>query len=208
MQISAPCVVTLTWRLEDAQGAEIDELAEPLEFFYGGDDLLAKVEEALAGQETGYSTTLHLEPEHAFGDYDPRPRVLRGARPLPGGDSSRACSSTARRPARRRRACRADAIYTVTEVYPEHVVLDGNHPLAGIALRLALVVRDVREATDEEIEAGSVGSSAVSVLARAAAGQPPALSRGAGPGAALRSRRACGRRGGAALRASSPAPCR
>ena len=30
-----------------------------------------------------------------------------------------------------------DAIYTVTEVYPEHVVLDGNHPLAGMALRLA-----------------------------------------------------------------------
>ena len=34
--------------------------------------------------------------------------------------------------------CRDDAIYTVTEIYPEHVVLDGNHPLAGIALRLAL----------------------------------------------------------------------
>ena len=106
MQISAPCVVTLTWRLEDAQGAEIDELAEPLEFFYGGDDLLAKVEEALAGQETGYSTTLHLEPEHAFGDYDPELRVLRGARDLPGRRSSPACSSTGRRPARRRPACR------------------------------------------------------------------------------------------------------
>ena len=41
----------------------------------------------------------------------------------------------------------ADAIYTVTEVYPTHVVLDGNHPLAGMALRLHLKVRDVREAT-------------------------------------------------------------
>jgi FKBP-type peptidyl-prolyl cis-trans isomerase SlyD len=51
-----------------------------------------------------------------------------------------------------------EAIYTVTEVYPQHVVLDGNHPLAGIALRLSLVVRDVREATEEEIEAGSVGT--------------------------------------------------
>ena len=48
----------------------------------------------------------------------------------------------------------ADAIYTVTEVYPDHAVLDGNHPLAGIALRLALVVRDVREASEDEIEAG------------------------------------------------------
>jgi FKBP-type peptidyl-prolyl cis-trans isomerase SlyD len=58
----------------------------------------------------------------------------------------------------------ADAIYTVTEVYPSHVVLDGNHPLAGMALRLALTLRDVREATPEEVEAGSVGSDLVSVL--------------------------------------------
>ena len=65
-----------------------------------------------------------------------------------------------------------DAIYTVTEVYPQHVVLDGNHPLAGIALRLALVVRDVREATEDEVEAGSVGSSAVSVLSAPPPGSP------------------------------------
>jgi len=61
----------------------------------------------------------------------------------------------------------ADAIYTVTEVYPSHVVLDGNHPLAGIALRLDLKVRDVREATDEEISAGSVGQPVFSVLGAA-----------------------------------------
>jgi FKBP-type peptidyl-prolyl cis-trans isomerase SlyD len=59
----------------------------------------------------------------------------------------------------------ADAIYTVTEVYESHVVLDGNHPLAGLALRLQLKVRDVREATEEEVEAGSVGDLGVSVLA-------------------------------------------
>src|SRR5206468_374825 len=65
MEIVAPCVVSLTWRLADAQGGEIDELREPVEFFFGGDDLLEKVEEALAGHEAGYETTLHLEPEHA-----------------------------------------------------------------------------------------------------------------------------------------------
>jgi len=164
MQISAPCVVTLTWRLEDAQGAEIDELTEPLEFFYGGDDLLAKVEEALAGQETGYSTTLHLEPEHAFGDYDPN-LVFFEARSLFPAEIEPGMQFDGPPPGAKTAGLQPDAIYTVTEVYPKHVVLDGNHPLAGIALRLALVVRDVREATDEEIEAGSVGSSAVSVLA-------------------------------------------
>jgi FKBP-type peptidyl-prolyl cis-trans isomerase SlyD len=156
MQIQKPCVVALTWKLADAQGQDIDELTEPVEFFYGGDDLLPKVEAALDGQAEGFTTQLHLEPEHAFGDYDADlvcfeqrdlfPEALEpGMRfeGLPDG------SATPDMP--------ADAIYTVTEVYPSHVVLDGNHPLAGMALRLNLAVRSVRAATDDEIEAGSVG---------------------------------------------------
>ncbi|TMH14190.1 MAG: peptidylprolyl isomerase, partial [Betaproteobacteria bacterium] len=71
MNISAPCVVSLVWRLEDAQGNLIDELSDPVEFFFGGVDLLAKVEEALADQEVGFEAVLHLEPEHAFGEYNP-----------------------------------------------------------------------------------------------------------------------------------------
>ena len=64
----------------------------------------------------------------------------------------------------------ADAIYTITEIYPDHVVLDGNHPLAGIALRLAMKVQDVREASGEEIEQRSVGNGTVTLLATAPAG--------------------------------------
>ena len=45
----------------------------------------------------------------------------------------------------------------MTEVYPAHVVLDGNHPLAGIGLRMHLTLLDVRAATEEEVQAGSVG---------------------------------------------------
>ena len=47
-------------------------------------------------------------------------------------------------------------LYTVAEIYPEHIVLDGNHPLAGIALRLQLKVESVREAT-EEVGRGTAG---------------------------------------------------
>src|SRR5882757_436881 len=71
MLITHPCVVSLTWKLQDTQAHLIDELEQPVEFFFGGDDLLAKVEEALVDQQAGFATTLHLEPEHAFGDYDP-----------------------------------------------------------------------------------------------------------------------------------------
>ena len=50
-----------------------------------------------------------------------------------------------------------DVRYTVTDVYPEHLVLDGNHPLAGIALRLQLRVDSVREATEAEHARASLG---------------------------------------------------
>ena len=163
MNITAPCVVSLVWRLEDTQGNLIDELKEPLEFFYGGEDLLPKVEEALADQETGYSTKLHLEPQHAFGEYDPdlvffEERSIFPEEVEPGMqfDGLPEGATTPDMP--------AEALYTVTEVYSSHVVLDGNHPLAGIALRLDLQVRDVREATEEEVEAGSVGQPVFSVL--------------------------------------------
>lgn len=163
MQITAPCVVSLTWQLADAQGQPIDELSEPVEFFYGGEDLLPKVEEALAGHESGHEAHLHLEPEHAFGDYrselvcfEDRKLFPEGIEPGMQFDGLPDGCVTPDMP--------REAIYTVTEVYPSHVVLDGNHPLAGMALRLHLKVRDVRAATDEEAEAGSVGTPAFTVL--------------------------------------------
>jgi FKBP-type peptidyl-prolyl cis-trans isomerase SlyD len=169
MEIAAPCVVSLTWRLADAQGAEIDELSEPVEFFYGGDDLLAKVEEALEGQEAGFETMLHLEPEHAFGDYDPELVFFEAREIFPEGVVEPGMQFEGPPPGAVT-DMPEDAIYTVTEVYPDHVVLDGNHPLAGIALRLALVVRDVRAASEAEIEAGSVSSPGLSVLSAATPG--------------------------------------
>jgi FKBP-type peptidyl-prolyl cis-trans isomerase SlyD len=158
MLIHKPCVVALTWQLADAQGQEIDQLTEPVEFFYGGDDLLPKVEEAIEGQAPGFETNLHLEPEHAFGDYDAElvcfedralfPENLEPGMRFEGLPDGAASPDMP-----------ADAIYTVTEVYATHVVLDANHPLAGMALRLHLRVLDVREASADEIEAGSVGGS-------------------------------------------------
>lgn len=171
MLIINPCVVSLTWKLQDTLGTTIDELPDPVEFFYGGDDLLAKVEEALVDQETGFTTTLHLEPEHAFGDYDSAlvffeersvfPEAIEVGMQFDGPPPGATTQGLA-----------TDAVYTVTEVYPGHVVLDGNHPLAGIALRLDLTVRDVRAATEAEIEAGSVGQPVFTVMNTAPSGSP------------------------------------
>ena len=163
MLITAPCVVSLTWRLADAQEQAIDDLTEPLEFFYGGHDLLPKLEEALAGQRSGFECDLHLEPEHGFGDYDAElvcfearsllPEHLEVGMQFDGLPEGAATTGMA-----------PGLIYTITEVYPSHVVLDGNHPLAGIALRLAVKVCAVRAATADELEARTVSESALSVV--------------------------------------------
>jgi FKBP-type peptidyl-prolyl cis-trans isomerase SlyD len=169
MQISAPCVVSLTWRLEDTQGNLIDELEEPVEFLYGGDDLFSSVEAALLDQHTGYTTKLQLEPEQAFGAYDADLVCFEDRAMFPEHieigmqfDGLPEGSTTTGMP--------LDVIYTITEIYPSHVVLDGNHPLAGMALRLALKVEDVREATEDEIANRTVGNAAVTVLATAPPG--------------------------------------
>ena len=163
MNITAPCVVSLVWRLEDAQGNLIDELTEPVEFFFGGDDLLLKVEEALLDQGIGFAAKLHLEPEHAFGDYDSGLVFFeeRSALPEPVEVGMQIDGVP---PGATTQGMPADAVYTITEVYPTHVVLDGNHPLAGMALRLDLKVTDLRPATDAEIESGSVGEPIFTVM--------------------------------------------
>lgn len=156
MKITEQCVVALTWALKDTLGEELDTLDEPVEFLVGGSDLLASLERALQGYEAGDTLELQIEPQDAFGDYDDRllflePRHLfpenieegMGFEGLPEG-----CSASAPR----------DRLYFVSDIYPDHVVMDGNHPLAGIALRIKLKVHAVREATVSEIGKGSLGT--------------------------------------------------
>jgi len=162
-------VVSLTWLLSDAQNRPIDELKEAVEFFFGGDDLLAKVEEALAGHAVSDELLVQLEPQHAFGDYRPELVCFEDRKLFP--EPIEAGMAFEGLPAGHVSAdMPADAVYVVTEVYPSHVVLDANHPLAGMALRLKIRVRDVREASSDEIEARSVGNDAVSVLDGTASG--------------------------------------
>jgi FKBP-type peptidyl-prolyl cis-trans isomerase SlyD len=158
MNISENCVVALTWTLKDTLGHELDVLGDPVEFLVGGHDLLDKVEQALQGHEVGAALDLHLEPEDAFGDFDeslihlaPRsmlPTDLEEGMTIEGSSLPKDCCPDADR----------QAMYTVSEIYPEHIILDGNHPLAGIAICLSLQVRDVRPATPEEQERGTLGT--------------------------------------------------
>ncbi len=139
-------------------GEVLDVLDDPVEFLLGGHDLLPPIEAALQGHSTGATMDLQIEPEQAFGDFndqllflEPRelfPTDLQEGLTFEGSALPEGCNPDAPR----------DTLYTVTDIYPEHVVLDGNHPLAGIAIRISLKVESVREATEEEIGRGSAGT--------------------------------------------------
>ncbi|KWT83647.1 MULTISPECIES: FKBP-type peptidyl-prolyl cis-trans isomerase [unclassified Variovorax] len=158
MEISEQCVVGLTWTLKDTLGDVLDVLEEPVEFLVGGGDLFDAIESALRGHEPGARVQLQLEPEQAFGDFNDQLLFLEPRSLFPEGIEEGMTFDGAALPAGVNPDIPRDAIYTVSEIYPEHLVLDGNHPLAGIALRLDLVVRSVREATEEEIGRGTAGT--------------------------------------------------
>jgi FKBP-type peptidyl-prolyl cis-trans isomerase SlyD len=156
MQVTPQCVVALTWTLKDTLGEVLDQLDEPVDFFVGGDDLLAKIEEALQGHVAGDKLDLHLEPEEAFGDYDEQLVFLEDRKLFP-AELEEGMTFEDLPPGAKANAAKG-TLYTVTEIYPDHVVIDGNHPLAGIAIRLQMKVENVREATEEEAGRGSAGT--------------------------------------------------
>ena len=128
--------------LHDAQGVQLQTPSD-LTYLHGGyGELLAALERALEGKAPGESVRLQLEPEHAFGEYDAELlRVEPAERYGEGVEVGMEVEEDSR-------------FYTVTDVAGGKVVLDGNHPLAGMALRFFLEIVSVRTAKAEEISRG------------------------------------------------------
>ena len=159
MKIEKNTIVSLRYKLTDAQNNVIEEPDSPMVYLHGGyEGTFPKIESLLDGHDIGYEATIQLEPNEAFGDYDPdllkiEPRT-RFPEPLevgmqfegiPDADAENAIAEETD-------VDDEPLIYTVTDVADNQVVLDGNHPLAGMALRFWVQVQDVRAATDDEIE--------------------------------------------------------
>lgn len=145
MQIARGMLVSLQVKMFDAQGNLLEASEAPLVYLHGANDIFAAVEQALEGKGAGDEVSLRLEPEQAFGDFDAqlvhiveRERIGRDVavgmqvEGLPGvtGDAR---------------------IYRVTDVAESVAVLDGNHPLAGMALRFDIKVLGVEPASPDEL---------------------------------------------------------
>lgn len=157
MEIMKQTVVALTWTMKDSLGEVLDTLDEPVEFYVGGEDLLPSIESALLGKREGETLSLYLEPEHAFGDYDENLVYLEARHLFPEEMEEGMVLEGRSLPAGAVSDVDADLLLSVTEIYPEHVVLDGNHPLAGIALQLEITIKSVRPSTVDEQRRGSTG---------------------------------------------------
>lgn len=150
MKIAKNTVVTVNYTLTDAQNNVLEEDGDPIIYLHGGyEGTLPAIEEALDGKELGFSVAIQVEPEDAFGEYDPELIKIESRDQLPtplevgmqfegvpeGADEEQ-----------------EPLIFVVTDIAEDKVVLDGNHPLAGIALRFTLNVAAIRAATQDEIE--------------------------------------------------------
>jgi FKBP-type peptidyl-prolyl cis-trans isomerase SlyD len=143
MQVGRDTVVSVRIEMYDAQGTLLHAPEEPHTYLHGGyGGLLAALEHVLEGKQPGESVRVQLEPEQAFGEYDAEllrvePASRYGEGLEPGMEIEE-----------------GERVYTVTDVAEGSVVLDANHPLAGMALRFACEVLSVRSASPEEIERG------------------------------------------------------
>ncbi|NDU86116.1 MAG: peptidylprolyl isomerase [Ferrovum sp.] len=150
MIIAKNSVVTLAFAIRDEQGTLLEESDPTISYLHGGyDGIFPLVEEALEGQKEGYSCSLTLSPEEAFGEYDPSlkrteprslfpPQVKVGMQ-FEGGEDGQ-----------------ESHLFVVTEVTEESVSVDGNHPLVGKTLLFECTVEGVRRATEEEMHHGHV----------------------------------------------------
>ncbi len=144
-RIGRNTVVTLDYTVSDIDGSIVDEGQEPLVYLHGGyNDLFPRIEAALEGKTVGDKIIVNLQPAEAFGEYDADlikiEPLERFREPVAVGMQLELAESG------------TGHLFTVTDSAEGKVVLDGNHPLAGMVLVFECTVQAVRPARKSEIE--------------------------------------------------------
>ncbi len=144
MKITQDTVVTMHYKVVNAQGQLLDKAQEPTSYLHGGyGNTLPKIEAALEGQEAGFATTLKLAAD-AFGERDESLVQTISKSEFPPGVKVGG-------QLRGRTADGREQVFNVVKIKGDKVILDGNHPWAGQNLSLSLKVLEVRAASAEEV---------------------------------------------------------
>jgi FKBP-type peptidyl-prolyl cis-trans isomerase SlyD len=151
MQIGDKKVVRIDYTLKNAGGEVLDtsEGGEPLSYLHGAHQIVPGLERELAGMEAGQSKDVVVQPDDGYGQPDPQGifGVPRAAFPadaeLKVGDTFMGEDDEG-----------GAVPVRVVELKEDTIVVDANHPLAGETLFFHVDVREVRDATLEELMHG------------------------------------------------------
>jgi FKBP-type peptidyl-prolyl cis-trans isomerase SlyD len=152
MQIGDQKVVTLHYTLTDNEGRVIDKSEDgSFAYLHGASNIIPGLENALTGKSAGEELSVSVAPNEAYGARDesmlqqvPKSMFENPAQ-IAVGTQFQAQGPNGEM-----------LVVTVMDVQDEHVVVDGNHPLAGVELNFDVKIVDVRDASDEEVEHGHV----------------------------------------------------
>lgn len=152
MQLTKDKVGTVNYTLKDKDGEIIDETQDgSFAYLHGARNIIPGLENELEGKEVGYKNNIVIEPKEAYGErnLEQIQRVPMSMFPddveLKEGMQFEAQSEDG-----------APIVVTVTAIDAGEVVIDGNHPLAGIQLYFDIEVIDIRDASEAELEHGHV----------------------------------------------------
>lgn len=140
-------LVTLHVRMADMSGKILDETGpEGLTYWHGHGDILPKLEERLEGRFQGEGFFVKLEPEEAFGEYDPEAMKMVPVEQLGEPEVIVPGLSFEIIPGEQPDG----RLWRITDVAEGVAVLEANHPLAGIALQFEIRVLKVEEVDEPE----------------------------------------------------------
>ncbi|CAA7612713.1 peptidylprolyl isomerase [Magnetospirillum sp. SS-4] len=150
--ISKDTVVTLDYRVTDSDGQLVDDGPEPLSYLHGGyDGIFPKLEAELDGKAVGAKVSVRLDPGEAFGEYSADLVQVEPLESFPDGTEIGSVFEGMQEGGDEVR------LFRVTDIEEGQVVLDGNHPLAGVTLNFSCTVAAIRPANQSEISAGVAG---------------------------------------------------
>ena len=151
MIISQNNVVTLHYTVSTEDGTELDSSfgQEPLVFIQGTGFLIPGLDSALIGKAPGDKFDLDVEAEQAYGERVDHLVQQINKKKIEGLDVEVGMSFRAT-------TDQGEQSVIIIDANDEAVVVDGNHPLAGLNLSFEVEVVDVREATEDELEHGHV----------------------------------------------------
>ena len=153
MTIQNDKVVTMHYHLTDSDGQVLDSShgSDPLTYLHGAGHIIQGLEQALTGLDVGATKTVEVAPADAYGEHDanaiqtvPR-QELAGIANLEVGMQLQAQHPDGR-----------TVTLFVKEIREQEVILDSNHPLAGMALTFDVEIMEIRDATAEELSHGHV----------------------------------------------------